>query len=535
MGFTRFLFRNLDAFRARFFTIFIIGIFNGAAAFLIPVLLAEFTKGPFDITRLQQLFIYIIIIYAIALLLQRFIRYYGEALAFHFGNYIREKYFIKFQHLPVKKLQEHHSGYRLAVLNRVADSMGSLLMRIFWVISQSIATIILFFYFTARESFFLAILNMVILTIFVAINLFFAKKIAFYADNLNKDRASLLEKFADLMSNLLTIKKLGIQDFTNKIINIGVQQNKEKINQMQRYHAKRWLVLHIIWAIAFLSTIFFFLYQIAIGKMTVAILILFLTAFGMIKWQMEMISEYIKDLLEIAKYIETLEEVANYDEKRDHAREITTWKSIQVKDICYTYDTHKKPIIIPYFSINKGEKVCITGKSGIGKTTLLNILGNWIQPQKGIPKIGNIEYSAIDQEFFTKHMTFVSQETELFNMSIEENITLGKQIEKRKLLSLMKEVDLDILMEKIHNNLSMKVGEKGIRLSSGEKQRMNLLRAILLNKDIYLLDEPTSHLDANTEKRVLQFLGKYLKNKTVIIVSHRPAVKAICDRVYEMQ
>lgn len=77
--------------------------------------------------------------------------------------------------------------------------------------------------------------------------------------------------------------------------------------------------------------------------------------------------------------------------------------------------------------------------------------------------------------------------------------------------------------------------EKGVKLSAGQKQRINLLRGILLDRDIYLLDEPTSHLDAETEKRVIEFLKARLQGRTAIIVSHREGIRKICNRAYRME
>lgn len=533
MAFTQFLFKNLDHFKKKFFLIFVAGIINGALIFFIPVLLAQFIKQEFSFVSLKQLFVSLILVYGAGLVVQWCIRNYGEALASKFSTHLREKYFHLFQKLSIEKLQERHSGYRISLLDRVAESSASLIFRIFWILSHSISGIILFFYFTAQESFFLAVYNIVILSFFIGVSLFFSKKIATIASELNKTKAAFIEKYIDFMSNLITIKKLGIQSFANKKIGEHVEKNQNKIAHLQRYHAKRWFVLHMIYGIAFLSTIFFFLYQIAEQKISPAVLILFIAAFAIIRWQIEALSEYVKDLMQISQYITSLEEVAQekqvYGDKNLH-----DWKTLHCEGISYFYKKRKYPVKMPNINLTKGEKIAIIGKSGVGKTTALNILSNWIQPQQGNCFIDRIPYKEIAPEFFTKRIAFVAQETELFNMSLEENITLGKNMRKEKMLQLLRELDLKSLLEKINNNLQVKIGEKGIRLSSGEKQRINLLRAILLDKEIYFLDEPTAHLDAHTEENVVRFLQKYLTRKTVIIVTHKLALKNICDRVYEM-
>jgi len=113
-----------------------------------------------------------------------------------------------------------------------------------------------------------------------------------------------------------------------------------------------------------------------------------------------------------------------------------------------------------------------------------------------------------------------------------ENITLGQKIEEKAIFDIFDKLDLLSWVRNLEDGLETIVGEKGIKLSAGQKQRINLIRGVLLNREIVLLDEPTSHLDSATEKKVIDFLADYLSDKTAIIVSHREALRKICDRCY---
>ena len=141
-------------------------------------------------------------------------------------------------------------------------------------------------------------------------------------------------------------------------------------------------------------------------------------------------------------------------------------------------------------------------------------------------------YEKISGKFFQKRVTVISQETELFNISLRENITLGQKIEEKIIFEIFDKLDLLTWVQNLEDGLETIVGEKGIKLSAGQKQRINLIRGVLLNREIVLLDEPTSHLDSITEKKVINFLTDYLSGKTAIIVSHREALREICDRCY---
>lgn len=99
----------------------------------------------------------------------------------------------------------------------------------------------------------------------------------------------------------------------------------------------------------------------------------------------------------------------------------------------------------------------------------------------------------------------------------------------------LKEAGLEDWVNRLEDGLDTIVGEKGLKLSVGQKQRLNIIRGILLDKDIYILDEPTSNLDKETEKMIINLIKKYLKEKTVIIVTHREEIKDICDRHYKVK
>mgnify|MGYP003378417358 CR=1 FL=1 len=97
---------------------------------------------------------------------------------------------------------------------------------------------------------------------------------------------------------------------------------------------------------------------------------------------------------------------------------------------------------------------------------------------------------------------------------------------------MLKEAGLIEWYEKLPNGLETMVGERGIKLSAGQKQRLNLIRGILINKELYFFDEPTSNLDSLSEEKIINMIEKYLKDKTLVIVTHRPRLEKICDKYY---
>ena len=129
-------------------------------------------------------------------------------------------------------------------------------------------------------------------------------------------------------------------------------------------------------------------------------------------------------------------------------------------------------------------------------------------------------------------LVFVSQEVDLFDLSIRDNLCLGKDVPKEKIESLLKDAGLFEWYKSLPDGLDTLVGEKGVKLSAGQKQRLNIIRGILIDKDLYFFDEPTSNLDSISEEKITNMIDKYLNSKTYIIVTHRPRIKELCNKHY---
>ena len=213
--------------------------------------------------------------------------------------------------------------------------------------------------------------------------------------------------------------------------------------------------------------------------------------------------------------------------KLDNRKIINVFNKIEFKNIDLKYRESNFDITIDNMLINKNDKISITGKSGQGKTSTINlILGN-ISTYKGNIFIDNYNLNDVRLD-----IGIVSQEIELFNMSIKDNLCLDKKISDNEIINYLKELELDELLL-FEDGINTIVGEKGLKLSTGQKRRINILRSYLMDKNIYILDEPTSNLDKHTEEIVVNFILKYFKDKTLIIATHNEKINEICNKFYK--
>ncbi|MFI5589478.1 thiol reductant ABC exporter subunit CydD [Amycolatopsis sp. NPDC051758] len=172
-----------------------------------------------------------------------------------------------------------------------------------------------------------------------------------------------------------------------------------------------------------------------------------------------------------------------------------------------------------------GEVVGVTGPSGAGKSTLLDVLLGWRRPDGGRVSLGDTDLAGIGRATWHRHLAWVPQQPHLVAGTVAENIRLGSpDAPDEAVLAAADTAALDV-------PLSTVVGELGAGLSTGQRRRVALARAVLLDRPLILLDEPTEGVDAETEAAILDRLPKVLAGRTAVLISHHPAVLARCDRV----
>ncbi len=208
---------------------------------------------------------------------------------------------------------------------------------------------------------------------------------------------------------------------------------------------------------------------------------------------------------------------------------------IEFKDVNFNY---KKRKIFENFNlkINKNEKIALVGHSGCGKTTLLKLLYRLYDVKSGEVLIDNKNIKEFNQESLRSEMSIVPQECILFDDTIYNNIKFANfKLSKKEIFKAIKFAQLDKIIKQFPDKEKTIVGERGVKLSGGEKQRVSIARAILANKKVLVLDEATSSLDSETEHEIQKDLQKLLQGRTSIIIAHRLSTIMNADRIIVMK
>lgn len=207
---------------------------------------------------------------------------------------------------------------------------------------------------------------------------------------------------------------------------------------------------------------------------------------------------------------------------------------IEFKNVTFSYEKIKKPVLKNInIQIMPGEKIALVGKSGGGKTSLVNLIPRFYDLDSGSILIDNNDITEIKLNNLRHHLSLVSQDTILFNDTIYNNIAYGsiKKTDIKKVKQAAKAANALEFINKLPDGFNHKIGDRGVRLSGGQKQRIAIARAILKNAPILLLDEATSALDSESEKFVQQALDNLMHGRTSIVIAHRLSTVINADRI----
>jgi ATP-binding cassette subfamily B protein len=203
---------------------------------------------------------------------------------------------------------------------------------------------------------------------------------------------------------------------------------------------------------------------------------------------------------------------------------------IKIKNLNFKYN--KKPIIKNLnLHIKKGEKIAFVGSSGCGKSTLVKILSGLLKYNLGSIEVDNYNLNSLCLNDFYNHITYISQETPIFNGTMRENIAYALNVEDKKIMEIITKVRLDEILKFMDKELETTIGEKGITLSGGERQKLALSRLWLKKSKIVILDEPTSSMDNITENIIMKEIMNQISNATLIVIAHRLNTIKNFDRI----
>ncbi|WP_085834141.1 ABC transporter ATP-binding protein [Clostridium merdae] len=232
------------------------------------------------------------------------------------------------------------------------------------------------------------------------------------------------------------------------------------------------------------------------------------------------------------RVFEVIDDTPDVKEKKNSAILPRVKGEIQLRNLSFSYQEDMPILQNVNLTIQPGETVALVGTTGVGKSTIANLLNRFYDPQQGAVLIDGVDIRDVTLTSLRDNISMVLQDTFLFNGTVYDNIAYGwKEATREDVIAAAKAANAHDFIEKMEDGYDTEIGERGIRLSGGQKQRISIARAILRNSPILILDEATSALDTKTEQEIQAALDEIAKHRTTLVIAHRLSTIQSADKI----
>ena len=371
------------------------------------------------------------------------------------------------------------------------------------------------------------------LGILFSTEIYFDRKINKMSDQLNKSMENASGSFVEGASNILAVKAMGAAACMTQTVAEREELSRQFAYKRLKYSNTKWMCFQIHNGISmamYLSAIGWMVFS---GAMAAGFFVTYAMYFEKMRESATNFTDKLQQMIERKANLGRMMSLFWGGAILPKGKEAfpTMWQHIKIGNARFRYG--EQPTIGPLnLEIARGEIVGIAGHSGSGKSTLIKLLLGLYHLESGSLSIGDTPIADIRHEALTSNVSVVLQETELFNFSLHDNITMMRTIEPQRLARAIVVAGLGELSARLPEGLNTIIGERGYALSGGERQRVGIARAICRDATVLLLDEATSALDSKTEQLVMRaLLQTRAAQQTILIVAHRISTLREADRI----
>ncbi len=542
----RILLRYLAKYKRETAILSVVGIISALGNGTVPYIAGRFfdSIASTDVVpvfgMLLPLFVVILAVWAIAQLITYFVDWQISIRSESLSNTAWIDYmangFAHLVELPMSFHKAHKIGEESEKINRAAYSFETILGRVVIDLAPQFLSILIAFgvTFWIDPSLALVLIGGVLLYAVILI-----RSVRPAADIQREYHEKLSKAWGDAFetaANAQTTKQATAEDYERKRLNSQWGGILSFWNKLNAVWANLTLYQRIIILVTQLVVFLVSISKINAGLMTLGELIAFSSYSAMMfgpfvtlgrNWQS--VQNGITALSQAQKILDLKPET--YRPENVVSLDAITGKLL-FKNVDFSYEADKALLKDINLSVDAGEVVALVGESGVGKSTLIDLISGFHFPTSGILEIDGVNIRQIDLHFLRKSIGVVPQEVVLFNDTIEYNLRYGSfEATKEEVEESAKKAHAYDFIEKFPKKWEQVVGERGVKLSVGQKQRIAIARAMLRKPKILILDEPTSALDAGSEKIITKSLEELMAGRTTFIVAHRLSTVRKADKI----
>ena len=439
-------------------------------------------------------------------------------------------------------IESKHTGKYISNLSFDVDQITRMLSEAFLSIFKDGLTLIGLLSVMFFQNWKLSLIAIIMIPLATIIAKKLGKRMGKVATEAQERSGNLNRYFVDLFKNHKIIKIFQRENFENERSEEYVNALKDKSIKIRSVYLRSTPIMEVLTGFMIALLIFYSGKLIIDEELNINNFFSFLAAM-MLAYQpvksLTKVNIAISQGLSAAKRIIPIVDIKNEIEKNENREDIKIKDgTIKFDNINFSYNSNPEKIVLKNISlkINGGKMTALVGQSGSGKSTLLNMIPRIYNPSSGSIKIDNQDLKEVNLVSLRKHISIVDQNTTLFDDTVFNNIKYAQpessdeEIFKAAKLSMSEE-----FIYNLENGFKTKIGENGVKLSGGEKQRLSIARAFLKKSKIILLDEATSSLDSDTEEKIQKAIEELIHDKTTIVIAHRLSTILNSDKIYVME
>jgi len=365
----------------------------------------------------------------------------------------------------------------------------------------------------------------------------YTRRIKKASREVRKKEGEIVSVIQEVLSSIRVVKAFAREDYEQKRLEEESLEGVEIALRARSLKAKLAPLVEIIVAVGTSLVLWFGARMALNGSLSAGSLVLFIFYLGKMYKPMQELSKMTDAYSKAAIGYERIREVLDVDgEVKDlpGARRAPAFKGgIEFEKVGFSYDSGTPVLKDVSFKIEAGQVAALVGPTGAGKTTIISLIPRFYDPSTGVVKIDGSDVRRFTQKSLRHQISFVLQETLLFRAPIWYNIAYGRPDASRaEILRAAELANAREFVEAMPDGYDTMVGERGVTLSGGQRQRIAIARAIIRNTPILIMDEPSSGLDAASEKLVFEALDRLMQGKTSIVIAHRLSTVRNADAIF---
>ena len=443
--------------------------------------------------------------------------------------------------MPYGAFEDQRSGQLLQIMQRAKSDAQIFMVSAVNVVFFALVGVVIVIAYAFTVHWLIGVIYLLLIPLLGTTTMFLSRKIKAAQKEIVAQTADLAGSTTETIRNVELVKSLGLEEQETKRLNAVNNEildlELKKIVLIRKFSFIQGTLINAMRAVL----MFVMLWLVSTSAMTLGQFFTLLFYSFFIFNPLSNFGDAVSQYQESKGSMEALQKILDTpaEEKPEHPTTVGTVERIKFEDVSFSYAGGGDAVEEIAFELRAGTSSAFVGPSGAGKTTLVKLLVGLYEPTKGRVTVNGTDTRSIDLGALRRRIGYVSQETQLFAGTIRENLLfVNPEATDEECLTAIEQVAMSSILERTGEGLNTRIGESGIKISGGERQRLAIARALLRKPDLIIFDEATSNLDSMTEKSITDTIKRISKahpELMIVMVAHRLSTIAHADTIFVLE